>query len=242
MDDDVRLHTDCLEKALPYFEEENVGIVEATLFIDSEDRPLQRRAARQGFVTAAIFFRREALMKVGGFDPDFFDARTGLFFRDDADLGFRILKAGYNALQPKDIVAWHPVQFPTIKNSFAHVKRYMFDPLLYKKHPHLFRAYIERKRVGSISVGRPMHYSCLFFVLSIGATVVLALLGEAGAMRTSIALGLAAHGTLRFKFQGWNALKLWRLHETAAYFALPFWYFYWLLRGVKKFGGWKCIL
>ncbi len=241
MDDDVVLRNDCLRNALPYFSDDTVGIVETTLLIDSEERPLQLHASRQGFVTAAIFFRREAVVKVGGFDPDFFDPRTGLFFRDDADLGFRVLQAGYKALQPIDVVAWHPVQFPTIKHSFAHVKRYMFDPLLYKKHPRLFRAYIERKRVGRVSFGRPMHYSCLFFILSVAAAVVWALSGETGAMWASIAVGLTAHGALRFKFQGWDAWKFWQLPETAAYLALPFWYFFWLVRGFRRFGGWKSI-
>lgn len=241
MDDDVRLATDCLEKALPYFADENVGIVETTLLIDGADRPLQIHASAQGFVTAAIFFRREAVTEVGGFDPAFFDSRTGLFFRDDADFAFRILEAGYTALQPPDVVAWHPVQFPGVKNSFAHVKRYMFDPLLYKKHPRLFRAYIERKRVGPFSFARPMHYSCLFFVLSIVGGCVFAVQGSSGMVWLCAVAAFIAHVGLRYKFQGVHALKIWRVPETAAYIALPFWYLFWLLRGVKRFGGWKSL-
>ncbi|HXG01381.1 MAG TPA: glycosyltransferase, partial [Bacteroidota bacterium] len=114
LDDDVVLRDDCFMKALPYFADEKIGIVEATLYIEGQDRPLQIHASAQGLVTAAIFFRREAVRKVGGFDPQFYDPETGLFFRDDADIGFRILDAGYKAIQPPDVVAWHPVQFPSV--------------------------------------------------------------------------------------------------------------------------------
>ncbi len=242
MDDDVVLRNDCLERALAYFSDERVGIVETTLLIDGHDRPLQLHASRQGFVTAAIFFRRDVVMNVGGFDPAFFDQQTGLFFRDDADLGFRIVEAGYTALQPEDVVAWHPIQFPTTGSAFAHVKRYMFDPLLYRKHPRLFRTHIERKQVGRLSFGRPMHYSCLAFVLSGLIACTSALMGNVVLGWLAAGVALTAHIVLRYKFQERDAVKLWRIRDTAAYAVLPLWYFYWFLRGVKRFGGWKSIL
>lgn len=245
MDDDVTLHTECLERALQYFATEDVGVVETTLLIEGEDgseRPLQLNAGAQGFVTAAIFFRREALIRVNGFDPDFFDPDTGMFFRDDADIGFRVLKAGYKALQPADVVAWHPVQFPAVERSFAHVKRYMFDPLLYRKHPQMFRMYIERKQVGPFSFARPMHYSCLLFIAGLAGAAGFGIAGVTTALWGSLAVSVAAHLVLRYKFCGADAWKFWRLKETLAYTALPVVYLYWFGRGIRKFGGWKSIL
>ncbi len=244
MDDDVTLHQDCLERALKYFVDERVGVVETTLLIEGEDggeRPLQLSAGAQGFVTAAIFFRKEALVRINGFDPDFFDPETGMFFRDDADIGFRVLKAGYKALQPGDVIAWHPVQFPTIERSFAHVKRYMFDPLLYRKHPQMFRRYIERKRIGPFSFTRPMHYSCLMFIAALSCAAGFGIAGLVSAMWLSAGAALLAHLVLRYKFCGRDAWKLWRLKETFAYGMLPFAYLYWFGRGIAKFGGWKSI-
>ncbi|HXF99304.1 MAG TPA: hypothetical protein VNL69_00905, partial [Bacteroidota bacterium] len=174
-------------------------------------------------------------------DPQFYDPETGLFFRDDADIGFRILDAGYKAIQPPDVVAWHPVQFPSVNKSFQHVKRYMFDPLLYRKHPRYFRAYIERKKFFGISLRRPMHYSSLVFVLSVLTLCLSAALGAVLLTWLSVMLALAAHIIFRYKFQGWSALKFWRQRETAAYVILPFVYLYWFVHGIRRFGGWKSI-
>jgi len=241
LDDDVRLREDCFERALPYFDDPAVGVVEATLLIEGEGRPLQLYASDQGFVTAAIFFRKNALENVGGFDPEFFDPDTGLFFRDDADIGFRILEAGYNALQPLDVVAWHPVQFATIERSFSHVKRYMFDPLLYRKHPELFRRYIERKRVGPFSFARPMHYGCLAFASSLGAAAGFALAEKTFGVVASMIVALMSYLVVRYKFEGWSALKVWSVRESVAYAVLPFWYLRWFFRGLRRFGGWKSL-
>lgn len=242
MDDDVVLRADCLERASAYFSDERVGIVETTLLIEGNERALQLYAHTQGFVTAAIFFRREALERVGGFDTAFFDPKTGLFFRDDADLGFRVLTLGYTAIQPTDVVAWHPVQFPSVRKSFLHVQRYMFDPLLYRKHPRLYRQYIERKKVGKFVFARPMHYASIGFVLALLVMVVAWMAGEILLAAVCGGFALVSHLIVRFKFQEWDAFKLWRPHNTVAYSLLPFWYLAWFLRGVRRYGGWKSLL
>lgn len=241
LDDDVRLRQDCFERALSYFDDPAVGIVEATVYIEGEGRPLQLYASDQGFVTAAMFFRKDALQNVGGFDPAFFDPETGLFFRDDADIGFRILEAGYEAVQPPDVIAWHPVQFPAMRRSFSHVKRYMFDPLLYRRHPQLFRRYIERKRVGPFSFARPMHYGCLMFVGSLGAAASFFLAENTFGVVASMIVALVSHLVVRYKFERWSALKLWNVGPSLAYAALPFWYLRWFFRGLRRFGGWKSL-
>lgn len=242
MDDDVVLRGDCFERAVRYFDDPSVGVVETNLLIEGSDRPLQREASAQGFVTAAIFFRKDSLAAIDGFDPDFFDPATGNFFRDDSDLGFRVVKAGYRTLKPDDVVAWHPVLFPTVKSSFAHARRYMFDPLLYRKHPKLFRRYVERKKVGPFSFGRPMHYSCLFYLLCLVAAIVALAMNWPWIALAGVIFAAAFLTLVRYKFQGSGAVRVWRVKETLAYGVLPFWYVYWFLRGCMKFGGWKAIL
>lgn len=50
---------------------------------------------------AAAFYRRQALLKVGGFDEDYF------CYVEDVDLGFRLRLAGYKALYVPDAVVHH---------------------------------------------------------------------------------------------------------------------------------------
>jgi glycosyltransferase involved in cell wall biosynthesis len=242
IDDDVTCRPDCFERAYAHFEDPGVGVVQTNLLTEENDRPLLRKAASQGFITAAIFFRKKALVEVGGMDEEFFDKETEMFFRDDTDLGLRVVGAGYTAVQAEDAVAWHPVLFPDLAACFRHVKRYMFDPLLYRKHRDAFRRGMERKKLGSLAFGRPLHYAALVYKGSTFLMIVAALLGWwwlVGSFAVSFLLGYL---TIRFKYQGWRALHVWKIKDTFAFFALPWVYLYWFFRGCVKFRSWGAIL
>jgi len=242
MDDDVVCHADCIERAIPCFSQDNVAAVETNLLLEGTDRPLLKRSAVQGFITAAIFFRRQVLIEIGGFDEDFFDHHTGVFFRDDSDLGFRLLEAGYDAVQPEEVKAWHPMIFGTIASCFAHARRYMFDPLLYRKHPRLFRSRLERKRIGPFSFGRPMHYGCECYCAAVSAGGMALGMGFPSLAVICAALAVLPYFVVRFKFQGRQALQIWKLHHTLAFALLPWWYIYWFVRGCIKFDGCKSLV
>ncbi len=242
MDDDIVCREDFLERAQAYFLKSDVAVVESTLLIEGTGKPLVRMSAVQGFITAAILFRKSALLQIGGMDPDFHDPSTGIFFRDDSDLGFRCLRAGFRSVQAADVIAWHPQIFTTVQSYFTHVRRYMFDPLLYRKHPKLYRAHIERKSIGPLTFGRPMHYSCVLFCVMSALVVTSISLREEIIAMTSASVAVVPYLVLRFKFQGGRAFRLWRLHETVALVILPWWYLSWFIRGCVKFGGWKSLL
>jgi len=242
LDDDVILRDDCFEHAIAHFAQPDVAVVEAMVLIEGTSEPLLKYSAVQGFITNCIFYRKRVLEEIGGFDEAFFDSETGLFFRDDLDLGFRLLEAGHRAVQPHDVVVWHPMIYNNLKSCFNHARRYMFDPLLYRKHPKLFRAQLERKQIGFFSFGRPLHYASLGY-LSFQWLVVILLL-----MKLPFAAGLAAivmlvnYFVIRYKYKGRRALRLWNLTETLAYAMFPWYYGYWFVRGCRKFGGWKSIV
>lgn len=122
------------------------------------------------FATANCFYRREALLAVGGFDERFRAA-----WREDSDLFFRVLERQLRCLVCETAIVVHPVRPACWGVSLKQQRKSLFNALLYKKHPRLYR-----QRVQSAP---PWQYYCI-----VGALLVL-LLGVAG---QSLQLALAA--------------------------------------------------
>lgn len=94
---------------------------------------------RAEFVTANCFVRREVLERVGGFDERFTRA-----WREDSDLHFRLLEAGCRIDSAPDALVVHPVRPAGFGVSLAQQRKVVFDALLYRKHPRLYRQRIRR--------------------------------------------------------------------------------------------------
>jgi cellulose synthase/poly-beta-1,6-N-acetylglucosamine synthase-like glycosyltransferase len=92
------------------------------------------------FATANCFYRRAALESVGGFDERFTSA-----WREDADLFFTLLERKEQLLFSRNAVVVHPVRPAPWGVSVPQQKKSMFNALLYKKHPELFRSRIQRQ-------------------------------------------------------------------------------------------------
>jgi len=92
---------------------------------------------RAQFITANCFVRRVVLEKLGGFDE-----RFRLAWREDSDLHFRLLRAGARIVREPRALVVHPVRPAKWGVSLAQQKKVMFDALLYKKHPELYRSRI----------------------------------------------------------------------------------------------------
>jgi glycosyltransferase involved in cell wall biosynthesis len=89
---------------------------------------------RAEFVTANCFVRKEVLERVGGFDE-----RFRLAWREDSDLHFGLLAQGARiAREPRAIVV-HPVRPANWGVSLRQQRKVMFDALLFKKYPRLYR-------------------------------------------------------------------------------------------------------
>jgi GT2 family glycosyltransferase len=86
------------------------------------------------FATANCFVRRSALELVGGFDR-----RFQVAFREDSDLQFSLEKHGLHARYAPAAFVRHPVRPAPWGISVAQQQRSMYDVLLYKKHPALYR-------------------------------------------------------------------------------------------------------
>ncbi len=92
------------------------------------------------FVTANCFCRRSVLQEIGGFDERF---RTA--WREDSDLFFRLLEQRLTLVRVSQACVIHPVRPAAWGISLMQQRKSMFNALLYKKHPELYRERIEAK-------------------------------------------------------------------------------------------------
>lgn len=122
------------------------------------------------FVTANCFYRRDALAQVGGFDE-----RYTCAWREDSDLAFTLLTHGAKFAHAPDALIVHPVRPAQWGISMRQQRKSMFNALLYKKHPALYRQKIQSTP--------PWHYYvivCALLALLIGVVIgswVVALVG-----------------------------------------------------------------
>lgn len=95
--------------------------------------------AHAEFATANCFVRRAALVRVQGFDERFTRA-----WREDADLMFRLRQCAGPIIRAPRARVLHPVRPAYWGVSVSQQAKVMFDVLLYKKAPRLYRRHIRR--------------------------------------------------------------------------------------------------
>lgn len=131
------------------------------------------------FATANCFVRRSILEEIGGFDERYTAA-----WREDSDLHFNLLERGATITVAGDAVVVHPLRSMAFAAGIAMQKKVMFDVLLYRKFPALYRERIRHDRP--------------WFYLAVSAT---------------LATGLVAHFTGR-PLVADTALVLWLMLTT----------------------------
>lgn len=112
---------------------------------------------------AAALYRRDAFLKVGGFDDSYF------CYSEDVDLGFRLRLAGYRCLYVPDAVAYHVGSATTGKHS---------DFTVYHGHRNLVWTYFKNMPWPLFWLYLPQHLSLnlatiIWFCLSGRARVIL---------------------------------------------------------------------
>ena len=125
MDDDCIPAKDWLRDLIRGFDSPKVGVV----------------SAFDVYGGTSTAFRREALEKAGLYDEEYF------FYREDTDLVFRILDAGYRTKKVEASFT-HVHEYPTgFINGLLYAKNrlryHMNDVLLYKKHPVRAREFLD---------------------------------------------------------------------------------------------------
>lgn len=92
------------------------------------------------FVTANCAVSKTMLELIGGFDEAF-----EMAWREDSDLEFKLLNAGICVPYVKEAVVKHPIRKAPWGISLKEQRKSMFNALLYKKHPQLYRSRINKR-------------------------------------------------------------------------------------------------
>jgi glycosyltransferase involved in cell wall biosynthesis len=173
------------------------------------------------FVTANCFVRRDALEAIGGFDERFTAA-----WREDSDLQFSLMRHGSVVRAEKAIVD-HPVRpVSGWMYGIRQHRKILFDALLFKKHPRLYRERIRRTP--------PWNY----YAIVGGFAVMLA-----GAMKGAVAvslvgmafwLGLTASFAVK-RLRGTSRDPAHVREMIVTSILIPFVAIYWRLAGAWRF-------
>ncbi|HEY1166242.1 MAG TPA: glycosyltransferase [Chitinophaga sp.] len=99
---------------------------------------------RARFITANCVCTWKALELIQGFDE-----RFELAWREDSDLEFRLLQEQIPIRHLHDAIVVHPVREASWGVSLREQRKSMFNALLYKKFPHLYRNYIKQHPIWS---------------------------------------------------------------------------------------------
>lgn len=174
------------------------------------------------FVTANCFVRRDVLKRVGGFDE-----RFSMAWREDSDLHFTLLEGGYAIVHASDALVVHPLRDLRFAAGIGMQKKVLFDVLLYRKHPRLYR---ERIRPSP-----PWLYLSISLLLAL--TLVFALMGY----RDLAFAALAAWALITLWFFARRLSRsAFSLRNTGELFItsliIPPLSIYWRLRGVRRYG------
>jgi glycosyltransferase involved in cell wall biosynthesis len=90
------------------------------------------------FVTANCFYRRSVLEEVGGFDE-----RFAMAWREDSDLWLTLMERGETLVSAEDAVVVHPLRPAPWGVSLSQQRKSEYNALLYKKHPRLYRQFVQ---------------------------------------------------------------------------------------------------
>lgn len=188
---------------------------------DYEKNALQLQHKHIGFVTANCFVRKDALEEVGGFDERFTQA-----WREDSDLLFSLMEKGSDIVFAWNAVVTHPIRPARWGISIPQQRKNLFEALLYKKHPELYR-----RHMASTMIAR-YYLIVLLALTAFGASAA----GWRGIATASLSLWVLLTGWFcaeRLKGASGNAAHILEMVFTSA--VIPFASVYWRFRGAWKF-------
>jgi glycosyltransferase involved in cell wall biosynthesis len=180
-EDDCTPAPDWLASAAARLERDRgVDVLEgATLLPDG--RPARRRDGEGlTWLPTNLFVRGEFFERVGGYCEGFFDARRGVYFREDSDFGFTAREAGARVAYDPSPRVVHPREHRGWLDPIRWARRYEMDPLLASRHPRAFREEIEVLRLGPFRIRRPFVRACGGYVVALVIALASLLIGEVG--------------------------------------------------------------
>lgn len=173
------------------------------------------------FITANCACSRAAMDLTGGFDEAFPAA-----WREDSDFQFGLLKNQVPIAGVSEAVVCHPVREARWGVSIAEQRKSMFNALLFKKHPDLYRRRIARGPVWN-------------YYIIILATLVAVIGFTTGAPAMGVLSLLVWLGSLLFflakRLKGTDASFSHRLEMMVTSLVIPYLSVYWTIRGALRY-------
>jgi len=205
-EDDVVPEPDWLERAAARIAAEpELDVIEGVT-VKPGGRPVRVRADESAqYIPCNLFVRRSLFERIGGFHEGYYDPENGVFFREDADLGYTLERAGARVAREPKAVVTHPVEHPGFLDPLRWARRYEMDALLAARYPDFFRERIEVHQLGPFRIRRPVVRACFFHVITVVAAAAALLAGESGA---AAALALAALAALALVWSKWRFAPL----------------------------------
>ena len=227
-DDDCLPEPDWLKEGLAAFHEGMVGVSGQVIVpVPSPPTDYEKNVSRLTdciFVTANCFYRRSVLEAEGGFDEQFTTA-----WREDSDLQFKMLTLSYPLGVAPAARVVHPVRPGGWGVSIKEQRKSMFDALLFKKYPELYRRLVQS--------GPPWRYygivlaTLVFFAAILAGNKLLALL-----MVVIWTLLVLHFSSLRLKDTKHTPAHVLEMLFTSA--VIPYLSVFWRLYGAFYFRVW----
>ncbi|MCF2517039.1 glycosyltransferase family 2 protein [Dyadobacter sp. CY351] len=173
------------------------------------------------FITANCACTRAALEQVNGFDESFPAA-----WREDSDLQFKFLKNKIPIIKVHEALVCHPVREAGWGSSIRDQEKSMFNALLFKKHPDLYRT-----RIASGPVWN-------YYITIVSTLVAIVGLLAGNKWIAGIAIGIWLISVARFTLKRLKGTDLsWshRLEMIITSFLIPYLSVYWTLRGAMRY-------
>jgi glycosyltransferase involved in cell wall biosynthesis len=142
-DDDCIPDIDWLKEIWNYYKHEDCVVYTGKVIVPISKHPTDfelntSRLETGEFVTANCICTKQALIKVNGFDERFKAA-----WREDSDLHFKLLQHNIPIYKNEKAVVVHPVRQAKWGVSIKEQKKSLYNALLYKKYPNLYRQRIK---------------------------------------------------------------------------------------------------
>jgi glycosyltransferase involved in cell wall biosynthesis len=143
-DDDCVPDTYWLNQIVQHCNNEDIVAITGKVIVPVSKRPTDHELNTANlqtaeFITANCACTKTALVKAGGFDEQF-----SMAWREDSDLEFKLIDQHIPIKRIDSAIVTHPVRSSAWGISVKEQKKTMYDALLYKKHPQLFRIKVRR--------------------------------------------------------------------------------------------------
>ncbi|WP_457126331.1 glycosyltransferase [Mucilaginibacter sp. HD30] len=173
------------------------------------------------FITANCACSKLTLLKTGGFDEQF-----SMAWREDSDLEFKLLLERIPIKREEAVIVTHPVRKTDWGISIKEQKKTLYNALLYKKYPQLYRQKIQ-------PVPPVLYYAIIlaFFIMLAG---VLVHSSNVTAFGFAIWAGLYIHFIIK-RLYGKSLSPKHIIEMVATSLVIPFLSVYWQWYGAVKY-------